>query len=172
MAKAHYKIDELLTEESERAEYEQLARQPGTTIDDLWEWLRGKGFSIARSSVARHKRSFDELSASVRRSSETAAAFASVAKDAGIAGLADASLGRFQQLLMEKLFQMDSEEELSAGDLMKLSMALKTAVGAKNAIMDLQSKFDAVMAEKTSKRTDGTISAEDITDARKRIFGF
>jgi hypothetical protein len=140
--KVHHKIEAILSEEH-RAAYEELLRQPGTTIDDLWEWLSEHGYTIGRSSVARHRKNFDEVLNGVRQSAELARAFGDVAKEGGVAGLSEASLGRFQQLLMEKLFSMDAdgEEGLDSGELMKLSIALKGAVATKQQIEALKAEY-------------------------------
>jgi hypothetical protein len=169
----HFKVLDILSD-ADRAEYEALLRQPSTTVDAAFEWLESRGYSISRGAVHNHKRSFEEVLQGVRRSSEMAASFAAVAKDAGAAGMNDALLARVQQMMMEWLFDQDENTQFEAKDWESLAKALNHAANAKQRIEDVRTKFDAEMKKLQAVQTEkkgGGITAADIADVRKAIFG-
>lgn len=170
----HFKIDDVLAEEH-REMFRELLRQPAMTIDGLCEWLGAKGYRISRSAVGGYRQNFNKVLEDVRRSSEMAGAFVEMAKKSGGAELAGASLSRFQQLLMEKLMSLSSEEDgIDAGELMKLSIALKTAVGAQRGIEELRMEFakkqkEAVAEAEKMARAGG--STTDVVSKVREILG-
>lgn len=170
----HFKIDDVL-EKDDLESFRALMRQPAMTIDGLCEWLGVKGYRISRSSVGGYRQNFNKVLEDVRRSSEMAGAFVQMAKNSGGAELAGASLSRFQQLLMEKLMSLSSEQDgVDAGELMKLSIALKTAVGAQQGIEELRLEFakkqkEAVAeAEKMAKAGGSPV---DVVSKVREILG-
>ena len=168
MAKRHYKLDSLLSDE-DRPEYEALLRRPAVEVDEALAWLEGRGYEISRSAVHRHKRSFEETLMEVRRSAEMAASFAAVAKESGVEGMSEAALLRFSQLSMEHLMQIESGGDMEAGELLKLSMAIRQQVGsARDLRKALAEKFDREAKKLLTKRE---ITAADIDAARKAMFG-
>jgi hypothetical protein len=174
----HFKIDDVLAEEDREA-FRDLLRKPSSTIDGMCDWLAEHGYEISRTAVRNYRTNFNEVLEGVRRSSEMARDFVNIAKNAGGADLAGASLSRFQQLLMEKLMSLSNDDEdgeggggLDAGELMKLSIALKTAVGAQQGIEELkadyQKRFNAEAGKLAGKHS---ITQEDIDVVRKAVFG-
>ncbi len=122
----HHKVEELLTRDELDA-FEKFCNEPARTIDEAHEWLQAHGYTIGRTAVGNWLREFREraMHDRVRQSIESSERFVAVAKEAGVAGMAEASLARFQQLMFETLVRMDDVEP---GELLKLSAALKTAV--------------------------------------------
>ena len=56
----HFKID-LVLKPADREAYDEVLRQPATTVDTAHAWLRERGYvNVSRSAVARHKRLFLE----------------------------------------------------------------------------------------------------------------
>lgn len=154
----HFKIDDVLSDEH-RQEFERFARLNRTTIDELGEWLTGHGYRISRGAVHNWKKDFDKTLDGVRQSAELAASFAQVAKENGAAGLADATWARFQQILMEKLFEIGADDESpTPGDLMKIGVAMKSAIGAKQQIEELRDSYE-------KKQRDALAAAEKIKQA-------
>lgn len=64
------------------------------SVDELWEWLKGRGIEVGRSSVHRHMQSVEEVSAQMREAREAAQAIV------GSLG-PDAAEGKIGQLLIE-----------------------------------------------------------------------
>jgi hypothetical protein len=106
-----------------------------------------------RGAVGNWKQEFD-LEDKVRRASEVSRAYLDVAKEAGAAEIASASLLKFQQILFEHLLGADDAD---AGQLLKLSVSLKTAVEAGRHIEKLRDEFEGRQkkaleaAERTAK---------------------
>jgi hypothetical protein len=165
----NFKVEELLSRD-ELDEFEKFAGEPARTIDESHDWLLTRGFTLGRTAVGNWLREFREraMHDRVRQSIESSERFVAVAKEAGVAGMASASLARFQQLLFEAMVR---DEELDAGDLMKFSIALKTAVAAGQQIEALKSTFDKQVQAAQSKRPDGVITQDDINSVRKAMFG-
>jgi len=169
----HFKVDEFLQTKTpeERAEYDAIARDARTTVDAAQAWLVEHGYDGSRHSTANHKKSFDEVLKGVRRSAEMASSFGQVLREGGTEHINEAVLGRFQQLLMGKLMEMEAEDA-DTGDLLKLAMSVRQTIGsAKDLRKMLAEKFEQEMTAEAQKRTDRTITPEQIADARKRIFG-
>lgn len=148
-----YRVDELLAELSaaEVEEYQAILRQPASTIDDLMEWFAGKGCSVSRGAVWKHRRNYQDVLDGVRRSAEMARAFADVARTGGVEALGEASLARFQQLMTEKLLQMDADEELDAKELLQLSAAMNAAANTRQRIEAVKVDFEKRQQEAIAK---------------------
>ncbi len=136
-----FKINRILSREH-RAEYEALARDGRETGERLMGWLHERGYAISKKAVLRHRRNFQEMLEGVRRSAELAAAFALVGKEYGLDSLSQASLGRLEQLLMEKLFAMEAESDLETNELAKLASAMNGAASARQRRASLEEKYE------------------------------
>lgn len=171
-----YKVDEILAEltADEVDEYRAVLRQPAATIDDLMEWFAGKGCRVSRGAVWKHRRNYQDVLDGVRRSAEMARAFADVARTGGVEALGEASLARFQQLMTEKLLQMDAESELDAKELCQLSMAMNAAANTRQRIEAVKVEYDRRQAEalaKAEKLAGSGASGTDVVDTIKRALG-
>ena len=155
-----YKVDELLAElsDAEVEEYRALLRQPAATIDDLMQWLFDRGCKVSRGAVWKHRRNEQELLDGVRRSAEMARAFAEVAREGGVETLGEASLARFQQLMTEKLLQLDVEEGLDAKELMQLSAAMNSAANTRQRIDAVKRDYEQRQAEALAKAQQAAAS--------------
>jgi len=143
----HFKIDELGMDEAVKADFIELLRNPGNTVDALFAWLTDHGFKIGRTAVHNYRANFEETLKSVRQASELARAFAAVAKEGGGTDLSEAALARLQQVLMGKLFAMDAEGDVDAKDLMALAAAVKNAVGTRQTIAEIREQENQIKAE-------------------------
>lgn len=174
-----FKVDELLAapevSDDERSEYQALLRQPAATIDDLLAWFEAKGFQVSRGAVWKHRKNFEETLNDVRQSAEMARAFAQVAKEAGVTGMNDAIMGRFQQLQMQWAFAQLDGGELSPEDMERFAKSMNQAAAAAERNENLRERFDAAMRaiqEKTEHREGKrAITDEDIAQVRKAVFG-
>jgi hypothetical protein len=169
------KIASLLTE-ADRSAFDEFLRVGAPTIDRCVEWLGDRGYDLSRKAAWTYKRNFDEVLKGIRASAEMARYFTAITREGSNASdIPEAALGRFNQLMMEKLFQMEAEGELDSGELMKLSIALKGAVATKQQIEEI--KADAAKrqkeavdaAEKVAKSGGGGAA---VVAAIKRAMGF
>jgi len=148
----HHKVHDLL-DRPQLDELEAFTREPGRTVDMVHDWLLAHGFTLSRGAVYNWKVSFD-LEDKVRRASEVSREYLSVAKGAGAAEIASATLLKFQQILFEHMLGADDAD---AGELLKLSVSIKTAVEAGRHIEKLRDEFETRQkaaleaAEKTAK---------------------
>lgn len=165
----HHKVHELLSRE-ELDELETFAREPGRTIDECHEWLQARGFTLSRGAVGNWKQDFS-LKDQIRRASEVSRSYLDVAKQAGAAEIASASLLKFQQILFEHLLGADDAD---AGELMKLSISLKTAVQAGLHVEELRKEYDARQrqaVEEAEKAAKGGASGEAVIGKVREILG-
>jgi len=173
-----YKVDELLAEltAEEVQEYKAILRQPAATIDDLLEWFAapGRDCKISRGAVWKHRRNYQDLLDGVRRSAEMARAFADVARSGGVEALGEASLARFQQLMTEKLLQMDADEQLDAKELRQLSMAMNAAANTRQRIEAVKLDYEKRQAEalsKAEKLAGSGATGSHVVETIKRALG-
>ena len=163
----HLKAFDILSTD-DRREFEALLRVPATTVDSAFGWMIDHGYQISRGAVHNAKRSFNEVLESVKRSSEMAAAYSSAARD-GAETLSEATVQRFQQLLMDKMMSIETGGELDADELSALSAGVKNGIGSRQAVVKmLAEKFDKASRSLTTRKT---ITAEDIAEVRKAVFG-
>jgi hypothetical protein len=167
----HFKISDTLSSEH-RQEFEALARDPKTTIDGLLEWLSAHGYQIGRSSVGRWKKDFNQTLQDVKTTAEMASALGSAVRQGGMSQLNDAILGRVQQLQLQwALSQLDGGD-LTPEDLERIGKALNHTTQAAQRNEDLRETVSAQMAKlETKVKTGGVITAADLADARKAVFG-
>ncbi len=162
-----------LLEEADRAAYEEFLRGPATTIDDGVAWLAEHGYPVSRKAVWSHKKNFQEVLDGVRRSAETARAFAQVARE-GKADLSEAALARFNQLLCEKLFSMENDAGIEASELESLAKALRGGVASLGQIEQIKADFAKRQAEAV-KAAEGAVktgaSGQAVVNAFKRAMG-
>lgn len=169
MSRPH-KVHELL-DRKELDELESFVRnKPGCTVDQAHDWLLSAGYTISRGAVHNWKRQFDAED-EVRRAAEVSRAYLDLGKEVGAADVAQASLQKFQQILFAHLLDKGAGD---AGELMKLSISLKTAVQAGRHIEKLREEYDARQnkaveeAEKVAK-TGG--SGEAVARKMRELLG-
>src|SRR5688572_13331341 len=105
----HYKVEQILSPEHLK-EYEALMRDPRMTIRRLHRWLLDEGYQVGHAAVGRHRRRFDKDVQAVRRTAMLAEHFSDASRGGGMAALSDATVARFQQVLLERLMRIDSAE--------------------------------------------------------------
>ncbi len=169
-----YKVDELLAapevSDAERQEYQALLRQPAATIDDLLGWFEDKGFAISRGAVWKHRRNFEEQTASLRRSAEMARAFVDVAKTESVESISDAALFRLSQVLMEQSMLLDAEGDINPKDLVNMTKAIRNLIGGKREVEDLKRLQRDALAEAEKLAGEGA-SGGDVVETIKRALG-
>lgn len=170
---SHFKVHELLGLEELNA-LEAFAREPGRTVDECWEWMQAKGYTLSRSAVGTWKKEFDSILMTERfsRAGELAMAINQSAAASGAVGIADAAMKQLTQVVFEQAVKLQSEGEIEPLDIVRWSAALKSLTGTKKDVEQLLGeKFDREMKEKQAKRPNGIVTPEDIAAARKAIFG-
>lgn len=152
------------------AELEAWSREPGRTIDQTHEFLLAKGFTLSRTAVANWKEQFDGED-KIRRAAAISHGFLAAGKESGATDIASASLLRFQQMVFEHLV---GSTDADAGDLMRLSIALKTAVQAGQHIEELQAEYarkNKAAADEAAKLAKAGGSGEAVVAKVREILG-
>lgn len=161
----HFKVHELLTRD-QLDELESLAREPATTAAQCFAWLRERGHELSDSSVERWLADFrirDRVGAAIDASRQFLAAGAKGATD-----IAAANHLRLQHLLSEALMRCD---ELTPADAAKIAMALRVGMSAQRDIDELREKFEAAIAQATQAKPDRKLTADDLAEVGRAIFG-
>src|SRR4051794_21953785 len=177
-----YKVEQVLSPEHLR-EYEALLRDPRMTVRKLNRWLTERGYRVGHGAVARHRRVFDADVQSVRKTAMLAEHFAAASRGGGVDVLCDATVARFQQVLMERLMRLDKADEpgaersrdFSPKEWLELAKTISTAVAARRSIETLRGEFEdrarraAEVVEKAraKKKWDGVAIADKV----RRILG-
>jgi hypothetical protein len=167
----HFKIDDLL-EAQDREAFNDFLRAKKATIDEGVEWLMQRGYKLSRNAVNNYRRNFEESLKRLRESSEFARNLMAAAKaGGGVTDIADANLMQLQIKLSEILFREDGEEGADAGELMKVAISLRSGVATKKELEELRAKVKEALDAIEAKGAKRTITAQDIADVRKAVFG-
>jgi hypothetical protein len=153
------------------------------TVRKLHRWLVEKGYRVGHGAVARHRRRFDADVQAVRKTAMLAEHFAEASKGGGLAVLSDATVARFQQVLLERLMRMDRDDEpgaersrdFSPKEWLELAKTITASVSARRDLERLRGEFEdrarkaaeAVEKAMPKKRLDGAA----ISDKVRRILG-
>jgi hypothetical protein len=165
----HFKVHEELTRE-QLDELETFAREPGRTVDDCHDWLLAHGFTMSRGAVYNWQTTFNQDD-KLRRASEVSRNYLAAGKDAGAAEIASATLLKFQQILFEHMLGADAAD---AGELLKLSVSLKTAVEAGRHIEKLRDEFQTrqrAAVEEAEKTAKSGGSGEAVAKKMRELLG-
>lgn len=146
---------------------EEFARHPGKTVDDVAGYLADQQVRTSRSAVHRWLQDF-RLWDRNNRAKEIARSYMQAAAGEDDSAIADASLRKFNELLFETLA---SGDELDTGDLLKISVALKTGLGARQLVNELKARGIAQLNELKGQATRRAITPEDIERVSKAVFG-
>jgi hypothetical protein len=180
-----FKVERVLSPEH-WAQYRELLKDRRSTVKSLHAWITARGYKIGPAAVARHRRRFDADVESVRRTALLAEQLAEAAAPAGPLGagaLADATVARFQQMLLERLLKLDKPEqpegvnttrEFNTREWLELSKAITETVNARRNLESLRSEYDrrqreAVEAADRAAR-DGA-GPGDVVERVKQILG-
>lgn len=167
-----FKILELLSA-AELAELETYAREPGRTVDECHEWMRARGFTLARSSVGNWLSDFKNrvVAEKFSASSELARAIRDQANtEGGAVAISEGAILQLSQQIFEALARSDSEP----GDLLKLAIALKTTLAGKEQADSIRAEEKRKQAEALAQATKAAgmgASATDVVNVIKRVMG-
>lgn len=167
------KVDRLLRPEH-RTEYEVLLRDPMTTRRVAEQWLAERGYVIGQSAVLRHMKQFRQRIDAVRDAAEMSLACAELARETGQVVLSDGALARFETLLAQALFKVESGGQLKREQWDMLGKALTSAVSNRTRLEELRRGFEeskraaATAAEDAAKQG---ADASTVVDRVKEILG-
>jgi len=170
----HWKVEDELNELEHREYLAFLGRSPRPTVDEAYDWLAEKGYKIGRTAVWKHKKNFEQTLSDVKQAAEMARAFSQVAKESGVTGMNDAIIAKFQQLQMQWAFGQLNGGDLTPEDMERFAKSMNHMASAQKKNEELRQRFDEAMKTiqlAIEKRGDGKISAADIAEARRNIFG-
>jgi hypothetical protein len=123
----HFKVDELLPDEHKSA-YEQLMRDPRTTVPMLDAFLRKLGIIVSRNAIASHRIHAHLEVKRVQEMSVMARAFCELTREQGASTVAEASHAKFEMKLMEFLFKQEDAPVLSPKHLERMGKVTQRAV--------------------------------------------
>ena len=177
-----FKVEQVLSPEHLK-EYQELLKDPRTTVKKAHAWLVERGYRVGYAAVGRHRRRFDEDVVSMRKTAMLAEHFAEASKAGGMSALSDATVARFQQVLLERLMRLDKAGEVgaentrafSSRDWLELGKTVNTAVSARRVLETLRLEFEdrarkaaeAVAKAAPKDRLDGVA----LSDKVRRILG-
>lgn len=179
-----FKVHELLKDHGEDlAALEAFARAPGRTVDECHEWLEARGYVLSRSAVGTWKSAFTAQCMRERfsRSAELASAVTAAAS-ADFDGVATAAKMQLTNVLLEQVSQLDQDGRIDPLDIQRMTRSLGNLVGTEERQRKmLAERFDreaaaqmaeaAAAAKAAGKESTGTITAEQLAEVRRRVFG-
>jgi len=143
-------VDILLTEE-DRSDFDRLIGEGKSSLDELVEWLNGRGYEISRSSVHRHSTKISAIAEHLRQSRAVVKALATELGEATVQG----EQGRLLVEMVRSLaFEMltgrgDEAAPLTPDDVMKLGKGFAELARAGRFDQDYETKI----AERVEKET-------------------
>ncbi|MGN6727957.1 MAG: phage protein Gp27 family protein [Tepidisphaeraceae bacterium] len=147
---------------------EEYAREPGRYGTEVLQWLTERGVKTSRSAVYNWFEDW-RMEERNRRATDMARDYLAAAKAADPTAVSEAALMKFEELVLEHLMSAESGD---AGELMKIAVAMKTGAGTRRELLELKQRgnaeLDKLKKAATAKRQ---ITAEDIENVRKKVFG-
>ena len=167
----HFKVHELLSRD-ELTQLEDFAREPGRTVDECYQWMLERGFTLSRSAVGTWLRAFREQCMKERfsASSELARAIKGAVKSNEFGDIADAAVMQLAQVVFEQAAQLQGDGKVDPLDVQRMTRSLKNLIGGK-------AELTAMLAEKFDKETQRRVAerrqltSEDLAEIRKAVFG-
>jgi hypothetical protein len=163
--KVHVDLDR-----EELSSLEEFTREPGRTIDECWEWLQAKGYTLSRTAVANWKKSFDLEDKFKAANALAQDLMSSVAQEKGTVAISDAAMVKLSQMLFEQMLRLQGNEEVSTKELFGLSMAVKNVVQGKRHVEKLKEEMKEAIAA-AEKEVSGGASGERVVEVIKKAFG-
>jgi hypothetical protein len=177
-----FKVEQVLSPEDLK-EYQELLRDPRTTVRKAHAWVTARGYHIGYAAVGRHRRRFDEDVVAVRKTAMLAEHFADASRGGGMAALSDAMVARFQQVLLEQLMRLDKPDagapraaSFSSREWLELARTVAASVATQRSLQMLRAEYEdrgrraAEAVEKAAgkkKPLDGVA----VANAVRRILG-
>ncbi len=171
----HFKVTDLLRDEHREA-YLALVLRPGTTIAQLHRWLTDRGYRLHTKSVARHRNHYFAQEKGALDAAERTRAVIDLLRQQGPATLTDAAAARAEQLMLEKLMQLDPADagSLTPQDLAAFGKALEGFVAARQQIERMRADYEAKAkraALEAARLADGLTDGQRVAARVAEILG-
>ena len=170
----HYRVDAVLTDPSQRAEYEKLLANPNTTSNQLTAFLRSHGHSICTNSVQRHRRVWNSELKRLRDVAHMASSYCELSRAKGGGSIAEATYAKFEMELMQSLFKMPGAQEMPADQWQTMAKTLQGVVATRRNVEEMRADFDArarEAARAVENATQQGVSGADVVERVKAILG-
>lgn len=155
-----------MTEQSVE-QLEERARKPGTTTEEVLEWLTDLGVKTSRSAVGRFLQDF-RVRDRRDRTAIRAKAYLSGVQESDPLALAQAN----ERLLEQEVFDaLSSGDDVRAKSLKDFAAAIRGGVAVKRDLVDLRQRGTQKMEELKTLASRRRLTADDIEAARKAVFG-
>ena len=179
-----FKVEQILSPEDLK-EYQALLKDPRTTVKKAHAWLTARGYRVGYAAVGRHRRRFDEDVVAVRKTAMLAEHFAEASRGGGMAALSDATVARFQQVLLDRLMKLDQADDpqsprsadFSPKEWLELARTIAASVATRRSLETLRAEYDdrvrkaAEAVEKAGRTRDWKQDGPKVADAVRRILG-
>lgn len=169
------KVEQLL-DASELEELEAFARERARTVDELHEWLLGRGFTCSRTAAWNWRQKFDE--ARMRERTSGAGSLAQVmldaARESGGLQVHDAAVLQLSQLVFEAAAAKALQGELSDESLASMALAMQRLTLAKGRLELTRGemiKQQRAALEKAEAVAEGGGSAQDVVTTVRELLG-
>ena len=172
MSRPHAIEERLDAEELE--ELRAFCRERRRTVDDIYDWVLLKGYSIARSSAGTWRQKFEGEQMQERFSASGALARSIKGAVAGgdFNDVAEAATAELTRVVFEQALRLQSDGEIDPLDVQRMTKSLNNLVLSKGGLVRLlAAKFDAELAQRQQARPGGQITPEDIAKVRAAVFG-
>jgi hypothetical protein len=171
----HFKVHELLSA-AELEQLEAFSREPGRTVDEVWEWLQARGYTMSRSSAGRWFAEFRQREAveRMRSGGSLAKAFMEAAKDSGGVAVSDAAVLQVAQLVFEAAADAQGSGKVSTEDLANMALALQRVTTSKAKIEDTRSEMEKrqrAAVEAGEKAMAAGKGPQDVVSTIKKALG-
>jgi hypothetical protein len=167
-------IDKMLKPD-DRQPFEDLVGDPRVRTQDAIDWLCRRGYRrVHPQTVEKHRaRVLDRLDA-VARSARFARAMVQFVRAQGTAVVSDGMLTKLEQLLLEQLSRLESENKLQPHDLVDLTKSVTGAVTGRDTFEAMRRELEeamrkAAVAGETAARQGAT--AKDVVARMRQIMG-
>jgi hypothetical protein len=171
----HFRVDLLLTDPAERAEYDRLLADPNQTTVMLTEWLHAHGHSVCHTAVCRHRRHAQADLWQLRECSRMASMFCTLSRQHGAGAIAEANQSKFEMDLMQDLFKMheDKKDRKSPQWWNQMSKTLAGMVATRRSVEEMRADFEAKAkaAVEAVKKLDSRDRGREIAERVKAILG-
>lgn len=164
-------VDLLLTKE-DRAAFDRMIGEGKVSIDDLVNWLHGRGYEISRSSVHRHATKVDAVAEKLRQSRAITEALAKQLGDAGTQGEQGRLLVELTQSLVFDFLTKaagddDDKPSLAPQDIMQLGKGLSELAKSARYSQDFETKIKE-LAEKAAREEAAQRVKEVLKDSESK----
>ena len=170
---SHFKVHELLTR-SELDALEAFAREPGRTVDECFQWMLERGFTLSRSAVGTWKQAFDGqlLAERFSNSGELAKALKGAIQGGNFDDIAEAAVMQLTQVVFESSAALQSGGGVDPLDVQRMTRSLNNLIGGKAGLMKIvASKFERETRKMLDASPGRTLTEEQIGQAAKAVFG-